>query len=174
MPLPRTLLALGPALGLCVAGLAPARAEEAPAACGDFAWSVARERAAFGKPDLPDHPSGSALPAGAEAVRVALKPEAEAALPVASDRPGKPGTFAGFVTTTVPAAGTYQLTLSDAAWVDVSQDGRTTLKPTAHSGKAGCPEVRKSLRFALRAGAVTIEVSNVPAGRVTLGLLPVE
>ena len=63
---------------------------------------------------------------------------------------------------------------ADEGWVDVSQDGRTTLKSSAHSGKAGCPGVRKSLRFALNAGKVTIEISRAPGPQIKLGLLKAE
>jgi hypothetical protein len=105
---------------------------------------------------------------------VTLKPAADVTLPVQSERTAKPGTFAGFVTAAVPSAGTYQLTLSDDAWIDVSQDGRTTLKPERISGKAGCPEVRKSLRFALGAGPITIEIGRAPNPQIKLDLLSVE
>jgi hypothetical protein len=121
---------------------------------------VARERAAFEAPDLPELASGSALSVGLGAVLLTLRPVAEIALPVLSDKTVKPDTFAGFVTATVPAAGMYQVTLSNEAWIDVSQDGRSSLKPAAHSGKTGCPEVRKSVRFALDVGTVTIEISR--------------
>ncbi|MGU3661551.1 hypothetical protein [Methylobacterium fujisawaense] len=135
---------------------------------------MARDRAAFAASDLPVLASGSTLPADTRAVQVTLKPAAEVMLSVQSERTAKPGTFAGFIRATVPAAGTYQLTLSDDAWIDVSQDGRTTLKPERISGKAGCPEVRKSLRFALDAGPVTIEIGRAPNPQIKLDLFPAE
>ena len=161
------------AAGLVTLSINPARAEDAPA-CTSFAWSVARERAAFGAPGLPALASGSALSGGVSAAQLALKPAAEVALPVPSEKEAKPDTFAGFVTMTVPAAGMYQVTLSDEAWIDVSQDGRSILKPAAHSGKKGCPEVRKSVRFALDAGAVTIEISRASSQQIKLDLLNAE
>ena len=161
------------AAGLVVLSFNTARAGDVPA-CASFAWSVARERAAFGAPDLPVVTSGSALSGGASAARLALKPAGEIVLPVPSEKAVKPDTFAGFVTATVPAAGTYQVTLSNEAWIDVSQDGRSTLKPTAHSGKAGCPEVRKSVRFALDVGTVTIEISRASSPQIKLDLLNAE
>jgi hypothetical protein len=160
-------------VGLVVCCIGPAVAEDAPA-CASFAWSVARDRAAFAASNLPVLASGSTLPAGTGAAQVALKPAADVALPVQSERTAKPGTYSGFITATVPAAGTYQLTLSDDAWIDVSQDGRTTLKPERISGKAGCPEVRKSLRFALDAGPVTIELGRAPGPQIKLDLLKAE
>ncbi|MFF9551269.1 hypothetical protein [Methylobacterium fujisawaense] len=162
----RAILAIG--LIVCPVGLA--QADDAPA-CAEFSWFVARERTAFAAPDLLALESGSALPDSTGALRLKLKPASDVTLPVPSEKAMKPGTFSGFVTATVPATGTYQVTLSDEGWVDVSQDGRTTLKATAHSGKVGCPGIRKSLRFALTPGTVTIEISRAPGPQITLGLL---
>ncbi|MCJ2060083.1 hypothetical protein MKL09_26575 [Methylobacterium sp. J-048] len=169
MIIPRAILAAG----LVAISVHATTAEEAPA-CASFAWSVARERAAFAAPNLLALASGSALPTDAGAAQLTLKPAAEAALPVPSERPMKADTYAGFVTVTVPAAGTYQVTLSDEAWIDVSQDGRATLQPAAHSGKTGCPGVRKSVRFALDAGPVTIEISRALSAQLKLGVLKAE
>ena len=159
--------------GLITVSVNAATAEDAPA-CASFAWSMARERTAFASPNLSTLASGSALPSDGGAAQLTLKPAAEIKLPVPSERPAKPDTFAGFVKATVPATGSYQVTLSDDAWVDVSQDGRSTLKPTAISGKAGCPDVRKSVRFALDAGSVTIEISRAPGPQIKLDLLKAE
>ena len=169
MAIPRALLAVG----LAVLSVNSARAEDAPA-CASFAWSLGRERVAFGAPDLPALASGSALPGGTGAALLTLGPSAEVALPVPSEKATRPDSFAGFVTATVPAAGTYQVTLSNEAWIDVSQNGRSTLRPASHSGKAGCPEVRKSVRFALEAGPVTIEISRASSPQIKLGLLAAE
>lgn len=160
-------------MGLIVCPVGLAQANDPPA-CAEFSWSVARERTAFGAPDLLVLGSGSALPDSTCALQLTLQPAADVTLPVPSEKTVKPGTFSGFVTATVPAAGTYQLSLSDEGWVDVSQDGRTTLKSTAHSGKVGCPGVRKSLRFALNGGTVTIEISRAPGPQIKLGLLKAE
>ncbi|SFM81358.1 hypothetical protein [Methylobacterium pseudosasicola] len=161
------------AAGLVAISASAAMAEDAPA-CASFAWSMVREQTAFAAPNLSALASGSALPSEAGAAQLTLKPAAEIALPVPSERPAKPDTFSGFVTTTVPAAGTYQVTLSDEAWIDVSQDGSSTLKPTSISGKAGCPGVRKSVRFALDAGPVTIEISRAAGPQIKLDLLKAE
>lgn len=169
MALARALLAAG----LVALSINTAMAEDA-SPCTSFAWSVARERVTFGAQDLLALASGSSLSSGAGAAQLNLKPAGEVALPVPSEKAAKPDTFAGFVTSTVPAAGTYQVTLSNEAWIDVSQDGRSTLKPTAHSGKAGCPEVRKSVRFVLDAGTVTIEISRASSPQIKLDLLKAE
>lgn len=171
MTMPRSALA---ALCLTVLGSSLALAES-PAPCGRSGWSIERERAAFAAGSLPKVASGSALPAGSPAALVTLVPAADLTLPVPSDRPAKPGTYGGTVTVAAPAEpGTYQVTLSDEAWVDVSQDGRTTLKATAFAGKIGCPEVHKSVRFTLGAAPVTIEVSRVPAPQIKIGVFKAE
>lgn len=125
MALARALLAAG----LVALSSNTAMAEDA-SPCTSFAWSVARERVTFGAQDLPALASGSSLPSGGGAAQLTLRPAGEVALPVPSERAAKPDTFAGFVTATVPAAGTYQVTLSNEAWIDVSQDGRSN--PEAH------------------------------------------
>lgn len=144
-------------------------------ACERFAWSIARERSAFSAPGLPSVASGSALQATAGALLLSLKPAEDTSLPVPSERSPKSGTYAGFVTIEVPAkAGTYQVTISEDAWVDLSQDGRTTLKPVSISSKSGCPGVRKSLRFALEAGSVTIQINRAPSPQIKVDLTRAE
>lgn len=161
------------AIGLVIVSTGSVSAEEAPA-CVGFAWSVSRDRAAFMASDLPALASGSALPGGTGAAQVTLVPAAEITLPIPSERAAKPGTFAGFITASVSQAGTYQVTLSEDAWIDLSQDGHATLKPERISGKAGCPEVRKSLRFALGVGPVTIVIARALTPQIKLDLLPAE
>ncbi|MCJ2050646.1 hypothetical protein [Methylobacterium sp. J-070] len=82
--------------GLMVCCIGPAVAEDAPA-CASFAWSVARDRTAFAATNLPLLASGSTLPAGTGAVQVALKPAADVALPVQSERMAKPGDLTGIL-----------------------------------------------------------------------------
>ncbi|WP_375465845.1 hypothetical protein [uncultured Methylobacterium sp.] len=167
--MPRRALAIAAAL----ASLAPpsARAQDI-SACARFAWSVERERAAFAGADLPVLASGSALPATGASVRLNLQPTADLALPFPSDRSAKPGTFAGFITVATPVeAGTYHVTVSEDAWIDIGQDGTTALKPTSLSAQAGCPEVRKSARFALRAAPVTIQISRASARSIKVGFV---
>ena len=48
------------------------------------------------------------------------------------------------------------------------------LKPEAHSGKTGCPNVHKSVRFALDVGTVTIEISRASSPQIKLDLFKAE
>jgi hypothetical protein len=59
------------------------------------------------------------------------------------------------------------------AWIDVIQDGKS-LASTTHSGRRDCPDVRKSVRFDLQTGAVTIQVSGVDSKLIKLAILPAE
>jgi len=71
----------------------------------------------------------------------------------------------------VPKAGTYRITLSEGAWIDVIQDG-AALKATAHSGATGCDGVRKSVKFELAPGPMIIELSGTTAHAVALVVTP--
>ena len=82
--------------------------------------------------------------------------------------------YGGFVLiSNVPKAGQYQITASAEGWIDVIQDGKP-LASMAHSGRRDCPDVRKSVRFDLQSGAVTIRVSGVDLKLVKLAILPAE
>ena len=77
------------------------------------------------------------------------------------------------VVSNVPKPGQYQITASAEGWIDVIQDGKP-LASTAYSGRRDCPDVRKSVRFDLQSGAVTIQVSGVDSKLVKLAILPAE
>jgi hypothetical protein len=77
------------------------------------------------------------------------------------------------VISNVSKAGSYQVTASAEAWIDVIQDGKS-LASTAHSGRPHCPDVRKSVRFDLQTGAVTIQVSGVDSKLIKLAILPAD
>lgn len=155
-----------------LAGLmaAPVHAQEVPA-CDRFAWSLRREQAAFAEPGLPVLRSGSALPAGATAASLELRPAAEVSLPFPPERPPGPETRAGFLRLPAVPAGLYQVTVSDEAWIDVGQEGTVPLRSVGQSGQRGCASVRKSLRFQLGAAPVTIQVSGAATERIAVSLL---
>ena len=99
----------------------------------------------------------------AKAIALTLEPMSEVSFPVAptSRKKGNAGeTFGGIVNFDRAAApGSYQVTIQTGGWVDVIQDGKA-LRPTAHSGKADCDDVRKSVRFNIDSGPFTIELSR--------------
>jgi len=114
--------------------------------------------------DKPQLPSGAAAKLD-HAYDLKLAPFDKAQLPTPPERmPKTSDSTAGFVTFEAPAAGSYQITLTDGAWIDIVQGGHA-VKPAAFSGATDCPGVRKSIRFALAAQPFTIQISrvNVPA-----------
>jgi hypothetical protein len=58
------------------------------------------------------------------------------------------------------------VTLSNYAWIDAIQND-AYLKPKGFSGVTGCDAARKSVRFDLAAGPVTIQFSGVAETRST-------
>ena len=150
---------------------APAFAQE-PVGCDKFKWPLDRERTMLANPTVVASGSEVLQPLAA-AMMLTLVPLADARLPVAPERaPKSPDSYAGFVRVSgVPKAGTYRITLSEAAWIDVIQDGAAR-KATAHSGATGCDGVRKSVKFELAPGPMIIELSGTTAHAVVLVMTP--
>jgi hypothetical protein len=159
-------------VALTLLGSAPVWAAE-PSGCDKFKWSIDKERAALTAQDRPKIASGGdlAIPA---AVTLDLKAPAEAKLPTSPERKPKDGTFAGFARfQKAPKAGTYTVSLSAAAWVDVVQDGEI-LKPMEFSGATDCAGIRKTMKYDLAAGPFVIQVSGVTENSISLAVLPSE
>jgi hypothetical protein len=86
--------------------------------------------------------------------------------------PKSPETFAGFIQVIAPTRrGTYKITLSSEAWIDVVQDGRV-VKSGAFSGATGCEGIRKSVKFELAAAPFIIEISGVTAHTIAIVVTP--
>ncbi len=150
---------------------APAFAQE-PVGCDKFKWPLAHERALLASPS--QLPSGAAMAQPlAAAVTVALAPLAEANLPVAPSRaPKSPDTYAGFIDAPAMAKpGTYRITLSAPAWIDVIQNGQA-LQSTAFSGASGCAGLAKSVKFELSAAPFTVELSGTTAHALSFVVTP--
>jgi hypothetical protein len=169
------------AFGIILAGLAlgfsgtrPLHAQDKPA-CEQFDWSIQREQALFGIPALSHAASGSKLDSVGSGVALELQPHSSVVFILPPERqPKSPDSFSGVISfANVPKTGLYQITLSAEAWVDVIQDGQA-VKSTAHSGKRGCADVRKSVRFELKPGALTIQLSGAAAKTMNLAVLPAE
>ncbi|HEX4766434.1 MAG TPA: hypothetical protein VH414_09170 [Lichenihabitans sp.] len=151
-----------------------AHAEEA-GGCAKFKWSIAREQAAFASPDLPSVESGQSLPGVMNAAIVRLKPQAEVAFEHEPARKPKVKTPFAAVLKLAPLAapGTYEITLSEEAWIDVLQGGKE-IRSRGFSGQADCPGVRKSVKFPLQAGDATVQISGVRSDSIRVDVLPVE
>jgi hypothetical protein len=157
-------------LAACVITV-PALAQE-PVGCDKFKWPLDKERATLTGTDLPKIVSGTAvpfpLPFGAI---VALKPVADAKLPTPPEQaPKSSDSFAGFFAVPAPKrAGSYKITVSDPAWIDVIQAGQT-VKSADFSGALGCDGVRKSVKFDLAAAPFTVELSGIKADEIKLAI----
>src|ERR1700722_2706003 len=113
----------------------PCLAQE-PVGCDKFKWPLDKERATLNGTDLPKIVSGTAVPFPIPfGVIVALKPFADAKLPMPPEQaPKSPDSFAGFFQVPAPKrAGSYKITVSDPAWIDVIQAGKT-VKSSDFSG----------------------------------------
>lgn len=143
--------------------------------CERFAWSLERERALFSQPGMPVVTSGAELPAGTTAAVLRLRPAAEVSLPIPPERPVAAAGFAGFVLLAAPARpGTYQVTISEEAWVDLSHDGAHALRALGHTGRRGCPGLRKSVRFDLKSEPILVQISNAESDVLNLAISPAE
>lgn len=151
----------------------PALAEDAD--CASFKWPMNRELAAFEAEGLPTVASGAALPGLVEAVTLKLAPQDQVTYPVPPSRTPKhtPAYGGTFTLPPIAAADTYQVTISDEAWLEVVQDGKP-VKQTGFSGSHSCKVVRKSVRFPLGTGPATVEISDAASDTLKLEVLPKE
>jgi hypothetical protein len=156
-----------------IAALGPAAAEDG---CEKFAWSVARDRAAFAASEKATSAAGATLtvlPTSALVIR--LQPGAQANFEMPPER--KPRTeqwHGGMVRLPALAKpGIYQITLSDDAWIDVIQNGRYA-RSVGSTDRSDCPGVRKSVRLDLDASPVVLQVSGVAADTIAVTIGPVQ
>ncbi len=146
------------------------------AACDQFAWPVKREQALFASNGLQHVASGATLASFPDrGIALELQPHDAVPYKLPPGRPPKIADSSGglVVISHVPKAGPYQITASTEGWIDVIQDGKP-LASKAHSGRRDCLDVRKSVRFDLQSGALTIQVSGVESNLIKLAMLPAE
>jgi hypothetical protein len=76
-------------------------------------------------------------------------------------RPEKPGgsvSYGGLVRIDVPAAGTYRVALSSAAWVDLVRGGNAVTS-VKHGHGPDCSGIRKMVDYPLQPGRYTLQIS---------------
>jgi hypothetical protein len=144
--------------------------------CKKFAWSLARERAAFaatGKTTVAAGEALAALPASALVIR--LQPGAQTSFAMPPERKPKAEQWHGGMVRLPALAkpGIYQITLSDDAWIDVIQTGRYA-RSVGSTGRSDCPGVRKSVRLDLDASPVVLQLSGVAPDAITIAIGAVE
>ncbi len=159
------LLMLTTAVAAALVGAA--QADDAPA-CARFKWNIERERALFAAPQPVASGAGLAIGAG---YLVALVDATTLAFPAAPERPTKPGTHGALLALRVDAAGAYDVTLSEEGWIDIADHAQRV--PSADfSGVKGCPAVRKSVRYELKPGDYTVQLSNAEADALDIAVVP--
>jgi hypothetical protein len=147
--------------------------------CDAFTWNVTHERQLFSQ-DPQTLPAGR-TPAAAPALgldrlyelELSAQPEITFAVPPGKKWP-KEATYAGLATLTVPTAGSYRISLDQAAWIDVVANG-APLTARDFQGRPGCSAPHKIVEFALPASTpLTIQFSGgvVSLLRVTLTRAP--
>ena len=141
-----------------------------PGGCETFAWAIATELQWLKAADSEAVASGATLKEPpAKAIALSLLPMEQVKFTADQSRRRKEADktqFGGAVTfENVGEPGIYQISLPIRSWVDVVQDGKT-LKSAAHTSKTDCDGVRKSIRFAMGQGPVTVEISGIPSHTV--------
>lgn len=116
---------------------------------------------------------------GASAAKLVLGQSAEARLtngaevifPVAPQKTPAGETYAGLFELNIATAGLYRLALSEAAWIDVVENG-VLIDSTAHAHGPACTTVRKMVDFPLKAGRHVVEVAGAPNPTIVLMAAP--
>lgn len=159
------------AVALLGATAIPAAAQEE---YSGFGWPMGTEIAWMTSANSEAIESGAKMPGvAAKAIDLKLKPSKEVTLPVKSGMKKQaiaPDSYSGwFEVASLPKSGLYQISLSHEGWIDVAQNGEP-VQSHGFTGKKGCKAVRKSVRFELGAGGVTIEISGAPAETVKVAI----
>ena len=131
------------------------------AGCDGFKWPIATEATLLQATGKPRIESGGPAPLIGKAFTLALVSFRDAHLLVPPERtPRMDPSEAGFVRFDAPTnTGSFEITISPAAWIDVLQDGHI-IKASAFSGARDCPGARKSVRFQLAPRPFVVQVSG--------------
>jgi hypothetical protein len=140
-----------------------------PSGCDKFAWPLVKEQSLLAKPQPAETIATSFDRNVEQAFSLRLVLAAEARLPNPPERPPKKATaFAGFAQFgATSTGGSYKVSLSEGAWIDVVQEGRY-LKPTAFTGATDCPNVRKSVKFDIGPAPFTLQISDAPSDKIAI------
>lgn len=169
-------LTLIAACGAMLAASSPALAAKG-VGCNGFLWPLATELAWIKSDDSAKITSGSTLaaPPAGKAIELALLPASQVKLattPTSTPKPEDATAFGGVVNfEKLPEAGQYQVTLSGHGWIDVVQNG-APLEAIGHTGSEGCEGIRKSVRFEIGPGPVSIQVNGIRKETVKFTVRP--
>jgi len=155
---------------ILIGAVPPAFAQDT--GCDKFAWSLTRERALFAAADKRPLAAGAELTAiPKDAIVLSLQPAAQATFVLPPERKAKSENwFGGGLRLPAPEKpGSYQVTLSQEAWIDVVQDGRYA-RSIGSTGRGDCSGLRKSVRFELNATPFVIQLSGVATETVNVAI----
>jgi hypothetical protein len=149
----------------------PAQADETTDC--KFKWSVAREKAWFeGSPQ--EIVSSGEAPQIDKAYTVSLKPVAESKFVKPPLRTPKPDSFGTVLSgPAIDKPGVCEIPLSSEGWIDAMQNSEI-VKSVDFSGLATCPSVRKTVRYELSSGPLTIQLSSVAQDKILLAIATAE
>jgi hypothetical protein len=136
--------------------------------CGRFGWPLTREIELFSDGYMPAVDASSWLPREG-AFALILAPVNSAFYLVTPER-GRDDGFGGIVTLQWIAAGRYQVTLTDDAWIDVVQDERR-LPVLASVRRTDCPGIRLSLQVELDSKPLTLQFGGAKVRRLGIVVL---
>ena len=142
------------------------------ATCQDFEWPLGNELAFFSTPGNPDVASGKDVPSYSLGGIAQMLPVEAVKFPKPPEKPPEAGTLGAFVTVKhITVGGMYQVTLSEAAWIDAVQDGEV-LKPVAFTAQKDCPGLHKSVRYMIKPGPFVLQFSNARVAKLNFVVLP--
>jgi hypothetical protein len=131
----------------------------AGAGCDAGRWPLSAIQTHFGG-TLPALANGEPLPALGAPALVNLSAQAEVTFPHPPGRSSKANpAYAAVLKLGVEPAATYQITVSNGAWVDVVENGEL-VRPSGYFRTKDCPGVNKSIRFKTNGGALAIQISG--------------
>ncbi len=134
----------------------------AASGCDAGRWPLSAIQARFNG-TLPAVASGDALPALGAPMLVNLSAQGDVTFPHAPGRAAKANpAYAAVIKLGPEPAGTYQVTVSDGAWVDLVENGEL-VKQSGYVRRKDCPGVDKSIRFKSGGGPLTIQISGAYA-----------
>ncbi len=146
----------------------PASAQVAPkAACTAIDAALPSDLAAWQGRGTP---AKTRLNVG-RAATVALRPVATVRYATPPEKPGAAGSFGGATSFDVHRAGTYRVSLSEGAWIDVVR-GEKAVASTAHGHGPECSSIRKIVTFPLTPGRYTLQFSDSPKPAIAVLVTP--
>lgn len=92
------------------------------------------------------------------AVQATLHHTREVTYAVEPDKPGGSVAYGGLLAVQIDKAGTYQVSLSSGAWIDMVL-GTSKIAATAHGHGPECSSIRKAVAFPLDPGRYILQIS---------------